>query len=104
MTQTCPKMLEDVPNNSEVLKKMIQYLALYHTYRQFSTTRPSSCEVNCDISVLTKYRVICNLGKYFNSSCYGSHFSSRRQNKFLARKRAVGVRLKFSARRCETRA
>ena len=51
-------MSEDVPNNSEVLKKMIQYLALYHTYRQFSTTRPSSCEVNCDISVLTKYRVI----------------------------------------------
>ena len=49
-----PKMSEDVPNNSEVLKKVIQYLALYHTYREFSTTRPSSCEVNCDNSVLTK--------------------------------------------------
>ena len=82
-----PKMSEDVPNNSEVLKKMIQYLALYHTYRQFSTTRPSSCEVNCDISVLTKYRVIYNLGKCFNSCCYSSHFSSRREN--LVRKREL---------------
>ena len=59
-------MSEDVPNNSEVLKKMIQYLALYHTYRQFSTTWPSSCEVNCDISVLTKYRVIYNLAYIFH--------------------------------------
>ena len=82
-----PKMSEDIPNNSEVLKKMIQYLALYHTYRQFPKARPSSCKVNCDISVLTKYRVIYNLGKCFNSSCYSSYFSSRREN--LVRKREL---------------
>ena len=80
--QSFLKTSEDVPNNSEVLMKMIQYLALYHTCRQFSMTWPSSCVVNCDISVLTKYRVIYNLGKYdcFNSSCYSSHFSSRHEN------------------------
>ena len=66
-------MSEDVPNNSEVLKKMTQYLALYRTYWQFSTTQPSSCEVNCDISVLTKYRVIYNVEKCFNSSCNIAH-------------------------------
>ena len=47
-------------------RQMETIVYLYHTYRQFSTTWPSSCKVNCDISVLTKYRVIYNLAYIFH--------------------------------------
>jgi len=84
-----PKVSEDFPNNSEVLKKVIECsISLLWNWR----FRVHAIWYSFTFSIFSSFRfsIWCkfsSLGKCFNSSCFSSHFSSRREN--LVRKREL---------------